>query len=198
MIRDSTLNYGLVSITLHWLMALLLLGLFTVGLYMTDLGYYDSWYHRAPWWHKSIGLLFFMLLLIRLAWRIANVTPCDHDNHKQWERLLARFIHRVLYVLMLLICVSGYLIATVKGEGISIFGWFDLPALFTNLDDQKDLAGKTHLGLAVTLVVLVGLHALGAIKHHFIDRDDTLIRMIQPVIGKSSCGGSESGGIHRD
>jgi len=86
----------------------------------------------------------------------------------------------LLYLLLLAIVLSGYLISTAKGQGISVFGWFELPALITDLPQQADIAGKAHYWLAMILLGCIALHALGALKHHFIDRDSTLRRMLRP------------------
>jgi len=73
--------------------------------------------------------------------------------------------------------LSGYLISTADGRPISVFGWFEVPALLTSIPNQEDVAGLVHEYLAWGLVILAGLHGLAALKHHFIDRDPTLLRM---------------------
>ena len=79
---------------------------------------------------------------------------------------------------MLLIVISGYLISTAKGRGVSLFGWVEVPALVSNLPDQAQRAGAVHYWLALGLLGVAGVHALGALKHHFIDKDNTLRRML--------------------
>ena len=101
-----------------------------------------------------------------------------HPRHKPWELRLASLVHGLLYLLLIVIVLSGYLISTAKGQGIDVFGWFTLPALITGLPEQADRAGLVHYWLAISVLVLAGLHALGALKHHFIDRDNTLRRML--------------------
>ena len=83
-----------------------------------------------------------------------------------------------MYAAMLLIVTSGYLISTAKGSGVSLFGWFEVPALVSGLPEQADVAGAVHYWLALGLLALAGLHALGALKHHLIDKDNTLRRML--------------------
>lgn len=166
------------AVLLHWLMALLMIGLFAAGLYMTDLGYYDSLYHIIPWWHKSVGLLVMVLLVVRVIWRVTNPIPKPLATHQSWEIKTATLTHRFLYLLILLIGVSGYLISTAKGKGIEFFGWFEIPALQELSADNTDLAGDIHYYLALTLILLAAAHASAALKHHFIDRDNTLKHMI--------------------
>lgn len=177
MIKDTQTAYGVTSKALHWGMAVLLFGLFGIGLYMTDLGYYDSLYHILPWWHKSVGLLVIILLVLRVIWRLSNTRPLPLASHKLWERKIASKVHILLYLLILLIASSGYLISTSEGKGIEFFGWFEVPALLTLSTDTADLVGAAHFYLAWGLIVLATAHAGAAIKHHVIDRDSTLIKM---------------------
>lgn len=177
--KNSLENFGLVSKFLHWLMAFLLIGLFAVGLYMTELDYYDSLYHTLPWWHKSIGLLVMGLLLFRFIWMAINSTPQALKTHKKWEVFLAHITQKLFYGLILLIGISGYFISTAKGKGIEFFTLFEVPAITQALDeDRADLVGEVHEILAITLIALAVLHAAAALKHHFIDKDRTLRRMI--------------------
>lgn len=176
--KNTRTRYGLVAITLHWLVALTVIGLAILGLWMVDLSYYSPYYRSAPFWHKSIGLTLFAVLLLRLLWRGFNPRPAHLPNHKRWELGLAGVVHVLLYLLLFVIVLSGYLISTETGQGISFFGWFEVPALITGLTAQADRAGLVHYWVAIAVLVLAGLHALGALKHHFIDRDDTLRRML--------------------
>lgn len=178
MIRNTNDAYGLVSVLLHWGMALALVGLFATGLYMTDLTYYDSLYNILPWWHKGIGLLIFGLLLVRILWRLSNPKPQTPATHKPWEKTLASATHRSLYLLIFIICVSGYLMSTAKGKGVELFNWFEIPALRALSSDETDFAGEVHYYLAWALIVISAAHAAAALKHHFIDRDKTLSNII--------------------
>ena len=177
--KNTQDSFGFVSKFLHWLMAILLISLFAVGLYMTELDYYDSLYHTLPWWHKSIGLLVIGLLLFRFIWKAINSTPQVLSSHKKWEVSLADVIQKLFYGLILLIGISGYFISTAKGKGIEFFTLFEVPAITQTIEeDWADLIGEIHEALAITLIVLAGLHAIAALKHHFIDKDETLRRMI--------------------
>ncbi len=179
MFKNTTESFGLISKTLHWLMAIILIGLFGVGLYMTDLDYYDALYHTLPWWHKSFGLLVIGLLVFRYVWKRLNPEPEALATHKNWEVFLAQFIQKLFYGLILLIGLSGYFISTAKGKGIEFFGWFEVPAITQAIEEERaDLVGEIHEFLAITLIALAVLHAAAALKHHFIDNDDTLKRML--------------------
>ncbi|SCZ57412.1 cytochrome b [Thiohalomonas denitrificans] len=176
--RNDTTRYGLAAVLMHWLVALTVFGLFGLGLWMTGLTYYDQWYQLGPWWHKSIGVSLFLLVLVRLGWRALNPQPVPLPSHARWEHRLAKTMHGLLYLLLFAIMISGYLISTADGRSLEVFGWFAIPATLHGIEHQEDIAGTIHLTLAITLVALASLHALAALKHHFLDRDRTLMRML--------------------
>ncbi|MBF0627563.1 MAG: cytochrome b [Magnetococcales bacterium] len=162
---------------LHWTMAGLLITLVGLGFYATSLTYYDPLYHRSVFWHRSIGLLVFALAWVRLAWRLSHPPPAHLAESPAWERLAATWTHQALYGLMILIPVTGYLISTADGRGVSFFGWFELPALLEPDKARATWMGKVHLGAALLFCALAALHAAAALKHHFIQHDATLRRM---------------------
>ncbi|WP_062260028.1 cytochrome b [Endozoicomonas arenosclerae] len=177
--KNNNSSYGRISIIIHWVSALAVFSLFGVGLYMMSLSYYDPLYRTLPWWHKSFGITLFALTVFRLVWKLANPAPKPLSNHTQSTVLMAKLGHYLIYLLMFGIMVSGYLISTADGRGISVFDWFEVPALITGIEGQEDLAGEVHFYLAWTLVIVAAGHGLAAIKHHLIDKDDTLKRMIK-------------------
>lgn len=177
MLRNTSTEYGLIAITLHWLVALVVIGLFALGLWMTGLDYYDAWYKRGPDLHKSIGVLLFITVAFRLGWRLVNPVPRPERSHTPWERRLAGIAHALLYVLLFAVMSAGYLISTADGRSIAVFGLFSVPATLSGLPGQEDIAGMIHEWLAYALIGLSSLHALAALKHHIIDRDRTLKRM---------------------
>jgi cytochrome b561 len=171
-------KYTLPQRSLHWITAIAVIGLFAMGLWMTGLDYYDAWYHKAPFWHKSVGLLLAALVVLRLALRVIQGRPLPLGTHLPWERILATLTHAALYLLLFGAFISGYLIATADNRPAPFFGLVDVPALIRAFDHQEDIAGEIHEFCAWGLVVLAGLHALAALKHHFIDKDTTLRRML--------------------
>ena len=173
--RDTQTRYWLVTISLHWLIAAVIIGLFALGLWMVDLNYYHPWYQRGPAWHKGLGILMLGVLLVHLAWRAINSDPVAIGA--PWEQTLARWVHNLLNGLLLAVLISGYLISTADGRSIEVFGWFSVPASLYGLENQEDLAGFIHAMLAYLLIGLAGMHALAALKHHFIDGDEILKRM---------------------
>ncbi|HBM48709.1 cytochrome b [Marinobacter sp. UBA3607] len=176
-LKNSEHHYGWLAVVLHWLVAAVVVGLFALGFWMVDLSYYDEWYRKGPDLHRSIGLILFAVVVFRLLWRLINTSPRPLASHKRWEVVSAHVAHSLLYVLMFVAMVSGYLITTADGSSISVFGLFDVPSLTGRVKGMEDTAGAVHYWSTWALVGLAGLHALGALKHHFIDRDETLRRM---------------------
>ena len=184
MIFNSNNTFGLVTIVLHWLLAIIIIGQFIFGLYMLSLSYYDPNYHSLPFYHKSIGIVFAFLLLIRIVWTCINPRPLPASNAPQWQSRLAVFLQWTMNLLLIVVVIMGYLISTASGDGISVFGWFEIPASMTSIPNQEEVAGQWHYWLACTVITLAGFHGLAALKHHFIDKDQTLNRMIRVSLAK--------------
>jgi len=176
-IKNTAESFGLVAMAIHWLFALGVFGLFGLGLYMVELTYYDAWYKGSLDLHKSIGFTLFALLICRLVWRLKNIQPAG-DSTKRWEQLSASVVHLLLYLIPLLLMVSGYLISTADDRGIEVFELFTVPSMGELIPNQEDSAGLVHLILAWLLIALASVHALAALKHHFINKNNTLNRMI--------------------
>lgn len=177
-IRNTEQQYGLLAIFLHWLVALVVIGMFSLGVWMTGLTYYDEWYKRGPDIHKSIGILLFLVMLARVIWRILNVKPKHDPRVGSLQTRVAHGVHLLLYGLIFAMIISGYLISTADGRSVEVFGLFSVPATITGIANMEDVAGKVHWYLALLLVSLVALHTIAALKHHFIDRDRTLEKML--------------------
>lgn len=170
-------NWGFSMVIIHWLSAIAVIGLFALGWWMVDLTYYSDWYKTAPYIHKSIGILLAVLTLFRVFWRLTHKRPAPLGSQKeQWMSAMA---HYLMYLLLILLFTSGYLISTADGRGIEVFNWFVIPGFGSVIENQEDLAGDIHEWLAYTLIALAALHALAAFKHHLIDKDKTLTRMIK-------------------
>ena len=175
---NSNTQWGWVAIGFHWVTVFTVISLFSLGLWMVGLTYYDPWYKQAPFIHKSIGVLLFLLTLARLLWRYINITPENFSAHTAWEIRAAQVSHVLLYILLFSVMLTGYLISTADGRDVEVFNLFSIPATIYGIEKQEDIAGEIHLALAVILVSISFVHALAAIKHHFFDKDRTLKRMI--------------------
>lgn len=174
-VRDASDGYGVVSRLLHWSMAIAIAGTFALGYWMTGLDYYSPYYKSAPDLHRSIGITLLVFLLARVLWRMMNVRPSDSEL-STLERRAARFVHRAFYPLLFALMVSGYFISTLDGRSIDVFGVIAIPSIYES-KGLEDTAGLVHEVLAYATIVLASLHAAAAIKHHFVDRHPTLMRM---------------------
>lgn len=178
--RNSPLAYGRIARALHWGMALAVFGLFALGIWMRSLSYYHPWYQTAPDLHRAVGMVLLALLVLRLIWRVANPQPRPLGTGR--EHRIAAIVHWLFYVLLLALMVAGYLISTADGRPIDVFGIVSIPALWPSKGIER-FAGPAHEYLAYALMALAALHAAAALKHHLIDRDATLVRMVFGTTG---------------
>lgn len=188
-IRDTSEGYGLVSRLFHWLMAVAIIAMFGLGLWMVRLDYYSPYYNSAPDIHRSVGMILLFALTLRVIWRLSNPKPSAVEL-SPFERKAAFSVHWGFYLLLFALLISGYLISTSDGDPISVFGWFDVPAL-TKVPGLETPAGNVHRVLAYAVIALAVIHALAALKHHLIDRSTILTRMWSGP--KSSSRTSEKG-----
>ena len=196
--NHPTTSYTKTAKVLHWLIAIGIFGMFALGWFMSDLPKeapkqmaYDLFNLGVYTWnlseeisprtfyfnlHKSIGVTIFALILIRILWRITHRPPALLASYKAWESKLASGAHHLLYLLMVALPVSGVIMATYSKYGIK---WFGIPFI-KGLDNNpmRELFKEVHeiIGLIILLVIIV--HIIGALKHKFIDNDDTLKRML--------------------
>jgi len=186
MIKNTKNSYGIIAIALHWLMAITIFSLFGLGLYMVELTYYDAWYKGSLDLHKNIGMVLLVALMLRVVWRMVNTTPTNADKTaSDIEVKAAHYAHLALYVLMTVLMISGYFISTADGRAIDVFGLISVPALPASFANQEDIAGSIHEILAWTLILLSVGHILAALKHHFLNKNNTLLRMIKVMPSKT-------------
>ena len=173
----KTYKYNRLSRVLHWTSAIIIVGLFALGLWMIKLDYEHEWYEISFHYHESIGILTAVLIAFRLLWKLITPQPkfCSKSDFEKRAAILA---HASMYILCIVIFVSGYLIPTADGRSIAVFDWFFVPSLGSFHHLQADIAGTIHFWLAITLIALVVLHTMAACKHHFIDKDNILKKML--------------------
>lgn len=174
---NSTSHYGYISIVLHWLMAFVLIGMYVVGNYMVDLDYYDTWYHQAPALHKATGIILGFALVFRIIWNYTQKKPASFEK-KPILMTVAKLGHLALYLFIISLTISGYLISTAKGQGINILDLFKFPALLPDNPNRGEIAGDIHEIIGLAFILMVALHATAALTHHFIFKNRTLKRML--------------------
>jgi cytochrome b561 len=164
--------------SLHWLIALLIVTGFYLGWIMTDIPGFTPIKLKYFSWHKWIGVTVFALAAIRVAWRLTHRPPEMPSGMAPLQKLAAEATHVVLYVLMFAIPASGYLYSSAAGIQVVYLGIVPLPTLIGPTPALKDVLEATHIWLNYTLLGLVAAHTVAALKHQFVDRDGLLARMI--------------------
>jgi len=177
-VRNTAEAYGVLTRVLHWSVALLIIALVPLGWWMVGLSYYDAWYHDALETHKALGVVALALGAVKVGWYLGNTRVGFAAGLAPWQRATARAVHWLFLVLMVLIPLTGYLISTSAGDGVSMFGLFEVPALVAGNERLRDAAIDVHYWSAYGAAALVLVHAGAALKHQFVDRDGTLRRML--------------------
>ncbi|MBU2641455.1 MAG: cytochrome b [Gammaproteobacteria bacterium] len=172
----STLRYTTPAIVLHWLVALLIFVGFPLGVYMHELPLSPTKLQLYSY-HKWIGITVLLLAGLRVVWRLTHRPPPLPDSVVRWQRQASAVVHGLLYVLMLAIPLSGWLMSSAKGFPVVWFGVLPLPDLVDKNRELGDLLVGVHQALNFTLLGLVILHVAAALKHHFIERQPFLQRM---------------------
>lgn len=173
----ASARYSAPAVLLHWVMALLIIGLLGLGLYMTGLALSPEKLQLYSW-HKWAGVTAFLLALARLVWRIRHAPPPLPSGLSALAKLAAHAGHGLLYVLMFAIPLSGWLMSSAKGFQTVWFGVLPLPDLVGKDRELGDLLQSLHWGLNMILLATLAAHLGAVIKHHFIDRDSVLARML--------------------
>lgn len=176
-IRNTPDRYGVVAQGLHWLIVGLILVQFVLAGIFDDM---PRSLEKAAWIvrRKTVGMTVLMLAVVRRGWRWANPVPAPTGGLKRWERGAARATRRLLYGLIVLIPLSGWLMSSAAGVPVGYLDWFEFPALIEPRVAWVDPGEQVHEILAAALAVVAGVHAAAALKHHFLDRDTVLLRML--------------------
>lgn len=182
MYKDTRDKLSSTTIKLHWIVALLMIFMISSGLYMTEVKNYDVYTV-----HKSVGLLAIFFIVGRVLWRIKNGWPSHASDYKAIEIILSKFVHYVLIISTVLIPLSGLFLTIFEGFSLPFFS-FELIA--ANVEPSNpyqpiprnefigSLAHTIHVFTSKILIAAIILHVVGALKHHFIDKDLTLKRML--------------------
>ncbi len=185
MLANSEKRYGAVAMTLHWLIAAMIIGMLVLGKYMADLPGNDPNRFDLIQLHKSIGITILTLSVLRVLWRLVNKVPPLPAQMPAWERFAAHASHLLLYVLIIAIPLSGWAMVSASPLGIPTiwFGVVQIPHLpgLQGFEDQhaaESTFKATHEWLGNLMIALLLIHVGAALKHNFWDRDDVLVRML--------------------
>jgi cytochrome b561 len=183
MLINSENRYGLVSRLLHNVMLLLIFCMLGVGMYMTELDKTDEMRKLLYGMHMATGALVLALAVIRFVWLKVSPAPKPPVLLENWEKALTTTVKVLMYLLMLLIPIAGILMVNSKGLAVSFYGMFDLPMLVGKNDELHEIMEEVHEILAYSLLFLVVLHILGALKHRYFDMA-TDLDVIKRMFGK--------------
>lgn len=170
-------RYHPLSKLLHWLMAVLILVAFGIGLAMADAPLSPKVLAQFSY-HKWIGITVLALVALRLLWRLLKGVPAMPDSMKPWEKLAAHLGHLGLYLLMIGVPLVGWLMSSAKGVPVVYFKLVRLPDLIGPDKALGEQLAEVHETLAWLMVALIVVHVLAALKHHFVNRDTVLRRML--------------------
>ena len=174
---NYTERYTRTAIALHWIAAVLILGNLCWGLYMVSLELTPQKLKYFSW-HKWNGVTIFVMAAARLLWRLFHRAPGLPTSMPPWERRAAHVSHVLLYVLFFAGPLSGWLYSSATGFQTVWFGVLPIPDLLGKNKELADVLKIVHRSIVYTLGGVVALHAAAALKHHFHDRDDVLVRML--------------------
>lgn len=191
--RDTDLRYGTVAMALHWLIAAAVLFNIALGYYMHGLASADPDRYALVQFHKSTGLSILVLSVVRVLWRMVNPMPSLPAHMPMWERIAARGVHYVFYILIIAIPLAGWAMVSSSPLGLptmwyGLFEWPQIPFLAElPRSEKQQIIGtfrETHRLLAYFALSLIVLHVAAALKHHFWDRDTVLTRMLPEATKK--------------
>jgi cytochrome b561 len=183
MLRNDAGSWGAPAKLFHWVMAALILAQIALGLMAAN-------WRVSPmklnlfFWHKSTGMLILALVALRLLWRLANPTPALPSGMAAWERAAAQLSHGLLYVLMIALPMTGWVINSASNVPFRIFWLVPLPAIVAPDKPTADLVALVHGGLFALLALVLVAHIGAALRHHFVKRNDVLTRML-PGTGRA-------------
>ena len=173
-----TIKYTLTARVLHWLTALAIISAFALGLTTGEMEGISPQKIKLINYHKWIGITVLGLVALRLLWRLTHRPPVLPSTMANWERAAAHLAHFALYFLMFAVPLGGWLYSSAKGYPVVWLGLVELPSLMAKDDEMARTIKEMHEAGAWTLIAIAIAHAAAALKHHFIQRDDVLKRML--------------------
>jgi cytochrome b561 len=171
-------RYTYTAMLLHWLIALLVVAAFTMGLVMTDIPGLTPTKLRYYSWHKWMGVTVLLLAVLRVLWRLGHAAPDYPATMPRWQQAAARGLHDLLYVLIFAVPLSGYFYSLASGVPVVYLGLVELPVLIDASPTLKPVLKAVHFWLNMLLAASVAIHVGAALKHQFVDRDGTMRRIL--------------------
>lgn len=180
--KTAPSNYDALQIGLHWLVAILIACAFAFAWIFDDMPLSPDKFKMINW-HKWTGITVLSLFIIRFGYKLIRGIPDVDASIPPMQRKIAVSVHHLLYLLMFLLPLVGWLMSSAKGFPVVFWGVLPLPDLVSKNEALADILKEAHELLAYGLLAIIGLHIAGALKHHIIDKDSTLARML-PFLAK--------------
>lgn len=183
--RSTSQRYDDIAVIFHWAIALLIIGLLIIGKYMSSLEENDPVRFVLTQWHKSFGITVLILSVLRLLWRFTHKPPPELASIAHWQQRAASLVHALLYALMFILPITGWIMVSASPLNLdtvlfNVIPWPHLPGLDA-LENRGDIAHAFqdyHEIVGTILIVILLAHTGAALKHHFLDKDKTLVRML--------------------
>ncbi len=176
MLFNTEQNYGLISRANHWISAFVFIALIALGIYMHELEDSPEKFEFYAL-HKSLGIGLLMLMILRLVWLKVNPNPEQLSKNK-FEHILGHAVKGILYLAMIVLPISGWIMSNSAGHDVSFFGLFTLPNFVGESETLHEIAEAIHGTAGPLMIIVILLHVAGALKHHLVYKDATLLRML--------------------
>ena len=179
--KGSFLQYTRLAISLHWIIAGMVILMIALGLSMTDIP--KGTPERSLYYnfHKSLGVTILLLMFVRLAWRWLNPPPPLPESIPTWQAKLSRVSHICLYICLFLMPLSGFAATQFTKWGLKFFGLFKIPPLAFEDKGIYEALQCVHGVTGWVLITIISIHILAAIKHEVVDKDNVLQRIFNPT-----------------
>lgn len=171
-------RYTRIAVLLHWMIALLIISAFALGVTMVDIPGITPTKLKYFSWHKWLGITVLGLVSLRLVWRLTHPAPSYPAAMPEWQRTAAHGLHGLLYALMFAVPITGYLYSLAAGVPVVYLGAVPLPVFFEANEVWKPILKQVHNTLDMALLIIVAVHVVAAFKHLIIDRDGVFRRML--------------------
>ena len=180
-LKNSEQGYGLVGRVNHWATALVFIASIALGMVLEGMERGDTFFQLMGL-HKGLAIVLMGLVLWRLIWLFVDRARVAQEPVAQWQSSLARAVRWLLWVGMIAMPISGWLMSNSAGHPVGFFGLFELPVITPESESIHELVETVHAVLPKLLIAAMVLHLAGALKHHWVDRDGTLSRMIKGTV----------------
>lgn len=177
MVSKIVARYSSISKLFHWIIAFAVIAMLIFGFFLENIP--DQFQGTAYMLHKSTGITILFLMILRFIWIHVSGRPSLPESMKQWEKILAHIVQHGFYILLLIMPLSGWIKSVAADKIPSYYGLFNLPLPWVTHDKSfAHFMSEVHETIGWILIIFIVLHSAGALKHHFIDKDDVLRRML--------------------